>query len=60
MNKREERERKKERKRARERERERESAIDMKNVIIAEYLELKKSKKRRIGKWVLKEIIQKH
>ncbi len=32
----------------------------MKNDIVTEYLELKKSKKRRIGKGMLEEIIKKH
>ena len=38
----------------------RERVITMKADIAAEYLELKKSKKRRIGKGMLEEIIQKH
>ena len=38
----------------------RESAIAMKNDIAAEYLNVKKRKKRRISKGVLEEIIQKH
>ena len=37
----------------------RQGAIAIKNDIAAEYSELKKSKKRRISKGVLEEIIQK-